>query len=145
MFIASFRGDSITVQSDNICASAWMDRKIVMVMCSGVDPVKSSSVLRGQQDGSRLPVTCPTSCDIYNQYMGGVDLGDQLRGYYHLRMKCRKFYQYIAKFLLDVAITNSFILYHHSHPDSTAVILKFREVLGKQLTDGYCTRRRAAI
>ena len=42
--------------------------------------------------------------------MGGVDRGDQLRGYYCCRTKSRKFYKYIFYFLLDVAITNAFIL-----------------------------------
>ena len=36
--------------------------------------------------------------------MGGVDNNDQLRGYYHVRLKCRNFYKYIFWFLLEVAI-----------------------------------------
>ena len=31
--------------------------------------------------------------NLYNRFMGGVDMADQLRGYYHVRMKCRKFYK----------------------------------------------------
>lgn len=43
--------------------------------------------------------------------MGGVDRGDQLRQYYHLRLKSRKFYKYIFWFLVDVSITNTYILH----------------------------------
>ena len=39
----------------------------------------------------------------YNTFMGGVDRGDQVRGYYSCRTKCRKFYKYTFHFLLDVA------------------------------------------
>ncbi len=113
------------------------------MMCSGCDPTQTSSVLRGQQDGSRAPVPCPSAFSVYNQFMGGVDLGDQLRGYYHVRMKCRKFYQYVAKFLLDVAITNAYILYGLNHPGSKVTTLKFRDVLAKEIIGDYCTRRRA--
>ena len=45
----------------------------------------------------------------YKKFMGGVDRGNQLRGYYSCRTKSRKFYKYIFTFLLDVAITNSFL------------------------------------
>ena len=38
----------------------------------------------------------------------------QSRGYYHCRIKSRKFYKYIYYFLFDVTITNTFILYRHS-------------------------------
>ena len=36
----------------------------------------------------------------YNAHIGGVDLGDQHRKYYQVRMKSRKFYKYIFWFLL---------------------------------------------
>ena len=44
--------------------------------------------------------------------MGGVDCNDQLRGYYQVRLKCRKYYKYIFWCLFDVAITNMFLLCH---------------------------------
>ena len=81
---------------------------------------EGSSVLRRQKDGTRIPVPCPQSIIDYNNFMGGVDRGDQVRGYYSCRTKCRKFYKYIFHFLLDVTITNAYILQkatvamHHS-------------------------------
>ncbi len=108
-----------------------------------VFPTETSSVLLGQKDGSRAPVPCPSAFSLYNKFMGGVDLGDQLRGYYHVRMKCRKFYQYVAKFLLDVAITNAYVLYRLSHPGTKVTTLKFRDVLANEIIGDYCTRRRA--
>ena len=75
--------------------------------------------------------------------MGGVDLGDQHRGYYHVRMKCRKFYEYIANFLFDVSITNSFILHNISHGDKNMKSVRFRENLAMELIGSYCSRKRA--
>ena len=47
--------------------------------------------------------------------MGGVDSGDQLRGYHRCQIKSRKFLKYIF-FLFDVAITNS--LHKHNEQKS---------------------------
>ena len=138
-----FRGDSVTVQKESVSASAWMDRKVVMVMSSNCQPTGVGAVLRRQQDGSRIPVTCPESIISYNQYMGGVDRGDQLSGYYSCRTKSRKFYKYIFTFLFDVAITNAFILMKHYCPScSFANIKSFRLQLAKELMAEYCSHRR---
>ena len=65
-----FRGDSVTVQKGNVSASAWMDRKVVMVMSSNCQPAGVGSVLRRLQDGTQLPVTCPEPIISYNEHMG---------------------------------------------------------------------------
>ena len=93
----SYRGDFLTVQKGNVCASSWMDRKVVTVMSTTSQP-DGGSVLRQQKDGTRIPVPCPLSIIDYNNFMGGVDRGDQVRGYYSCRTKCRKFYKYIFHF-----------------------------------------------
>ena len=72
-------------------AHAWMDNKVETVMSTNTQPSATGTVLRRKKDGSRVSVPCPESIILYNQYMGGVDRGDQLRGYYSCRTKCRKF------------------------------------------------------
>ena len=47
--------------------------------------------------------------------MGGVDRGDQLRGYYTCRTKSRKFYMYIY-FFYDVTVTNCYVVYKEYSP-----------------------------
>ena len=83
------RGDSLTVQKGCVCANSWMD-KVVTVMSAGCQP-ELGTVLRHQRDGSRISVSCPQCIVDYNAFMGGVDWGDQVRGYYSCRTKCRKF------------------------------------------------------
>jgi len=45
--------------------------------------------------------------------MGGFDHKYQLRGYYHVHLRCRKYYEYIFWFLFDVAVISSYILTKH--------------------------------
>ena len=64
--IQSHRGDSLTLQSGNVCATAWMDRRVVMAMSTGCDPLAVGSVQRREKDGSCVPVRCPESIILYN-------------------------------------------------------------------------------
>ena len=136
------RGESKTVQRGKVTATVWQDRKLVTAMSTCSQPQASGTVLRRQRDGSRIPVTCPDSIIQYNAYMGGVDRGDQLRGYYNCRTKSRKFYKYIFYFLLDVTITNAYILYKHYSPHSKIRVKEFRLKLATELIGEYCSRRR---
>ncbi len=128
------------MQSDNVGASAWMDNKSFTVMYTGFDPAEHCMVLRRLRDGTRVPFPCPAACTAYNQYMGGVDWGDQLRGYYACKMKSRKFYKYISHFLVGVSLTNAFILHRMSHPSQKLTLKKFQEILAMELIGD---RRRA--
>ena len=121
-----------------------MDNKVVTVMSTTSQPSAAGSVLRRQKDGTRIPVPCPESIITYNRYIGGVDRGDQLRGYYNCRVKSRKFYKYTFYFLFDVSITNAFILYKNFCSSPTFnTIKKFRLQLARELIGDYTSRRRA--
>ena len=124
-------------------ASAWKDNKVVTILSTSSDPITTGTVLRRQKDGSRIDVPCPQAIISYNKRMGGVDRGDQLRGYYDCRTKSRKFYKYIYHFLFDVSITNAFILHKHYGSNTYKAVKEFRLQLAKQLIGDYCTRRRA--
>ena len=73
--------------------NVWKDTKLVYVMSTNATPSVSTTVKRRARDGSVREISCPPNVYNYNRFMGGVDLADQLRGYYHVRMKCRKFYK----------------------------------------------------
>lgn len=73
--------------------------------------------------------------------MGGVDHNDQLRQYYHVRLKCRKYYKYIFWFLFDVAVTNTYIL-SKMNPGTKHNLKDFRVSLAKELIGNYISRKR---
>ncbi len=81
-----------------------------MMIYTNSDPQIVTSILRQQSDDNKEEVECPLALKSCNKYMGGVDRGDQLKGYYRCRVKSRMFYKDIFYFLIDVAITNIFIL-----------------------------------
>ena len=83
------------------------------------------NVSRKHKDGSSHTYPCPPAIAEYNRKMGGVD-NDQLTGYYHVRLKCRKYCKYIFWFLFDLMVTNSFILCR----DFTDMPYKSVKVLG---------------
>ncbi len=59
--------------------------------------------------------------------MGGVDRGDQMRGY---PTKFHKFYMYIYSFLMDVCVTNSYL---NSPLNKSKTSLSFRLRLAEEL------------
>ena len=129
-------------QQGNITIAVWQDNKPVSLLATNVDPTKTASVNRKNKDGSSRTIPCPETPLLYNRYMGGVDLNDQLRGYYQLRMKGRKYYKYIFWFLVDLAITNAYILCkHHTHLQITST-KDFRVDLAKALIGTYHSRKR---
>ena len=81
---------------------------------------------------------------LYNTYMGGVDRNNQLRGYYHVRLKCRKFYRYIFWFLFEVPIANAHIL-HSRYTGAEKKRHKFKEFwleLARSLVADYHSKKR---
>ena len=131
------------MQSRKVCASAWQDRKVVMIMYTNSDPQCVTLVPRRLTNGSREEVSCPLGITSYNKNMAAVDKGDQSRGYYHCSIKSRKFYKYIYYLLFDVTIRNAFILDRGWSGATEITIKQFRSQLAKELIGEYCSRYRA--
>ncbi len=141
---SSTRGEYITRQCENLTCSSWKDTKVVSIAATNSDPLESTEVNRKLRTGERLVVPCPTSIANYNKYMGGVDRNDQLREYYHLRLKSRKNYKYFFWFIVDVTLSNTYLLSKYdSHLKETYKNIKsFRVQLAKMLIGDYNSRKR---
>ena len=137
------RGDSKTLPNGNVTVTLWEDTRPFIMIASNADPTVMEAVQRKRTDGARMSVSCPASFILYNKYMGGVDHSDQLRGYYTSNLKFRKYYKYIFWFLVNVAITNSFILSKEHSSLNIKNTKMFRITLAKELIGGYCSRKRA--
>ena len=97
----------------DIHAAAWLDRKPVYFLATGVSTCKSS-VQRKLKDGASTDVTCPEFVADYNTYMGGVDTHDQLRlQRYSVQRSVRfaKYYKMLFLGLFDMALVNSYIVH----------------------------------
>ena len=97
----------------DIHAAAWLDRKPVYFLATGVSTCKSS-VQRKLKDGAATEVTCPEFIADYNTYMGGVDTHDQLRlQRYSVQRSVRyaKYYKMLFLGLFDMALVNSYIVH----------------------------------
>ena len=96
-------------QHKQLTVSLWQDNRPVVVISTNLNPTQSTTVQRKARDGTSKTVCCPQSISSYNKFMGGVDHNDQLRQYYGIRIKGRKYYKYLWWFLFDVAVTNAYI------------------------------------
>lgn len=90
------------------------------------DPSETVTIQRKEKDGTHTTLSKPVAISTYNHNMAGVDKGDQLRGYYRLRLKCMNNYKYIFFFLFDTAIVDAFILYHNYSNSPTLTQKEFQ-------------------
>lgn len=58
-----------------------------------------------------IEVPRPKSVEIYNKYMGGVDLLDAMLGFYRIKIKSKKWYHRIFFHLVDMTCVNSWLLW----------------------------------
>ena len=124
-------------------ATLWRDNRVVTILSTNAQPHLQDVVQRRQRNSSRVDVPCPVSVAMYQKYMGGVDRNDQLRQYYTVRKKCRKFYKYILWFLFEASLTNSYVLYSNFSSLSRRQPLKqFRLQLAKSLIGDYHSKKR---
>ena len=145
------QGDLRQQQKGNPVATAWHDKRTVLLLTTNANPTKNTTVLRKQKDGSVRDVPCPEAIKNYTQNMNGVDRADQLRATYSIARKASKWWKYVFWFLVDVVICSSFILMkeseNHKQKTRTGRIkqrtqLVYRQKLAHQLLGAYQGKRK---
>ena len=104
------RGESLFLRKENIVVTVWKDKKPVYFLSSQSDPVGNDTVRRRQRNGTVIQVPSAPVVKTYNNNMGGVDLSDQMRGYYMAGRKSKKWWRCLMWFFVDVSIVNAYIL-----------------------------------
>ena len=108
------RGEYDWFFSNHLSAIKWMDNKSVILLSNYFNPKKTQQIerrVKGSKD--KVKVTCLSVIQEYNQFMGGVDLSDQMKVTYEVdrrskfRFFCRVFFDF-----LDIAVVNSKIVYN---------------------------------
>lgn len=136
------RGESDCRQSGQFHLVKWLDNKpvtLISSICSGVNEI--TVVRRRKGEASQMQVKCPEMIQDYNSYMGGVDLMDQKNSVYALdRWSKIKFYLRPFFDLLDISLTNSYIVWTKLHPESKMTSLNFRRHVARDLIILHKTR-----
>jgi len=71
--------------SNGISATKWMDNKSVLMLSNYHNPLAVHDIERRVKGSkNKVKVSCPTVVHEYNQYMGGVDLIDQMKVTYQV-------------------------------------------------------------
>ena len=96
--------------------------------------VHDDSVVTKQRRTRAAPedVRKPVVIVQYNEFMGGVDHGDQLLSYYGFSHRTLKWWRRALFYLVEVAIVNAYIMYWKAH-DSQRV----QSPAGKGASNGH--------
>lgn len=115
---------------DNICCLVWQDNNSVFFMTSFHDIQKTVTRVRRRPKLSstnghtvrgifgnevRKAIPIPQFIDDYNYNMGGVDIADQLRSYYHVQQIVRRNWLPYFFWLLDTTVVNAYQIYRYLH------------------------------
>ena len=82
-----------------LLAAAWFDRYVYFLSTLHVGPSQGDTVRRQNLDGTSTDVPCPPLLPDYQQYMHGVDKGDQLIGYYNIGWRSKKWWKKVSHIL----------------------------------------------
>ena len=143
------KGEMRQLQKGSMLITLWHDKRQIALLSTNCSPNEQVTVQRcTKKPPHHQDIRIPAPVHLYNQHMGGVDLSDQMRSYYHAGRSCKKCWRFILWFLLDVSISNAFIIErlspHATAPRSRRTHLQFRIELAKQLIGGFCGRKRKA-
>ena len=116
------RHDYRVAQNNDLSFTAWKDTKTVLVLSNFHDPTELGHVRRltGNQR-QQEQVVVPSMLADYQLNMKGVDLCDQMIGYYILQHRSNKWWRQIFFYLLTASCHNSFIVAKDIHPDYMSV------------------------
>ena len=113
------RGEHDWFSSNHLSAIKWMDNKSVIVLSNYFNTKETQQIerrVKGSKD--KVKVTCPSVIQEYNQFMGGVNLSDQIKVTYevHRRSKFRFYLRVFFVFLiLPSSIQKSFTIKLNQH------------------------------
>ena len=91
-------------------AGSWVDNKVCCFL-STIHGPGTTDHTRGAAGGTML-VEKPDVIKAYTSNMGGVDLQDQKRSYYEVRLRMNKWTQHFFMWYVDAATTNAHIIFN---------------------------------
>ncbi|XP_038123493.1 piggyBac transposable element-derived protein 4-like isoform X2 [Cyprinodon tularosa] len=96
-------------QKDDLTFCIWQDTKTVMVLSNHHDPTQTGTVNRKKDGANHVPLEVPASLADYQKHMKGVDLLDQMIGYYGFQHRSKKWWRRVFFFFLAMSCHNAYI------------------------------------
>ncbi|XP_063757603.1 piggyBac transposable element-derived protein 4-like [Eleginops maclovinus] len=97
-------------QKDDLTFCAWQDTKAVLVLSNHHAPTATGTVKRRQGGDVQTEVTVPACLSDYQRNMKGVDLLDQMVGYYTIKHRSKKWWRRLFFYFLSVSCYNAYIV-----------------------------------
>lgn len=122
----------------------WIDKRSIYFLTTLHKTNPTATVRRREPDGTRTDRECPPLLPDYEKYMGGVDHGDQMRVYYNVGRRTRKWWKRTFAYIMEVSIFNAYVLESFVRLSSNRErdFLSFRLELEKALTGSFSSRQR---
>ena len=91
------QGQHISVQCENLVVTCCHSMpRHQTTFCSFTNTQPNKTACHEEKKGWHTDsLICLKSVVLYNKHVSGINCNDQLRLYYHVRLKCRKYYKYI--------------------------------------------------
>ena len=103
-------------QKEDLSFCHWMDTKPVLVLSNFHHPEDLGVVSRRSGQAQQRQVRVPRMLQDYQTHMKGVDLADQMLGYYMIQHRSRKWWRRIFFYLMMASAHNAYILAKDSNP-----------------------------
>ncbi|KAJ8963507.1 hypothetical protein NQ314_005586 [Rhamnusium bicolor] len=101
-----------TYETVDISSLVWKDNKIVSLLSTFAGQQPMSTVKRYDKvSKTSKEISCPYVIKEYNRHMGGVDLIDSFIARHKICIKSKKWYIRLFYHLLDMTVSNAWMLY----------------------------------
>ena len=127
------RGDMKFLAIGSISIVKWMNKKPVLMMSNFADPRTMINITRKLKNGKATQLPCPLIIQDYNLGKTGVDQADQRIQYYAIDRKSRRNWLRIFFHFLNMALSNTSVLYRRDHPHDNARYLQFLASIAEEL------------
>ncbi|KAK2183987.1 hypothetical protein NP493_288g03005 [Ridgeia piscesae] len=108
-------------QKDELSFVVWQDTKPVCVLSNFHDPTAMGAVSRRVRlGGGAQHVAVPAVVADYQKYMKGVDLMDQMVGYYIIQHRSKKWWRRIFHYLMMASAYNAYVVARDTSPEMVA-------------------------
>ncbi|KAL1403139.1 hypothetical protein pipiens_005790 [Culex pipiens pipiens] len=140
-------GSCIQLFHGELMITSYLPNKKKHVLMLSTDPDVLPLKLHGQEEkleeaGESSEQEKPAVIQMYNEFKGGVDCTDMVTKKFSCQRITRRWSKAVFENFVDLAIHNSFVLFHWANPTVSLTKRKYIEWLAKELAVGHVKARR---